>query len=98
MIVIQIEALQNFVIDAEYNGQELTPNLNRLIKGDSIYFNQYYSNIGKGNTADADFSSLNSLYPVIDGESYRLFEDNTYNGLPWLMREKGYYSFCGTWL
>lgn len=94
LIVIQLEAVQDFVINAEYNGQELTPNLNRLIAEDTLYFNQFYSNTGKGNTADAEFSSLNSLYPLIDGESYRLYEDNTYHGLPWLMREQGYYSFA----
>lgn len=94
LIVIQMEAFQDFVIGAKYEGQEITPNLNKLLQKDTLYFNQYYSNIGKGNTADAEFSSMNSLYPLIDGESYRLYQDNTYNGLPWLMREQGYYSFA----
>lgn len=94
LIVIQLEAVQNFVIGATYEGQELTPNLNRLMQKDTLYYDNYFSNIGKGNTADAEFSSLNSLYPVIDGESYRLYQDNTYNGLPWLMRDNGYYSFA----
>ncbi|MDO5294645.1 MAG: LTA synthase family protein [bacterium] len=94
LIVIQVESLQNFVIGAKYNGKEITPNLNKLIGTDSLYFDHYYSNIGKGNTVDAEFSTLNSLYPVIDRECYSLYEDNTYNGLPWLMREQGYYSFA----
>lgn len=94
LIVIQMEAFQNFVINAKYEGQEITPNLNKLIKKDTLYYDHYFSNIGKGNTADAEFSSLNSLYPVIDGESYRLYQDNTFNGLPWLMRDNGYYSFA----
>ena len=50
------------------------PNINRLIKNDTIYFDRFYSNIGKGNTADAEFSALNNLYPIIDGEVYRLYE------------------------
>ncbi|MDF2941200.1 MAG: hypothetical protein K0S01_58 [Herbinix sp.] len=94
LIVIQMEAFQDFVVGAEYEGQEITPNLNRLMEGDTLYFDHYFANIGKGNTADAEFSTLNSLYPVMDGESYRLFADNTYNGLPWLMRDQGYYSFA----
>jgi phosphoglycerol transferase MdoB-like AlkP superfamily enzyme len=94
LIVIQLEAFQNFVLGATYNGQEITPNLNKLMGKDTIYFDHYFSNIGKGNTADAEFSTLNSLYPVIDGESYRLYQDNTFNGLPWLMRDNGYYSFA----
>lgn len=94
VIVIQLEAFQNLVIGAEYNGQELTPNLNQLIGNDSIYFDNYYSVIGKGNTADAEFATLNSMYPVIDGESYRLYTDNTYNGLPWKLKEQGYETFA----
>lgn len=94
LIVIQMEAVQDFVLGATYNGQEITPNLNKLIEKDTLYYNHYYSNIGKGNTADAEFSSLNSLYPVKDGESYRIYEDNTFNGLPWLMRDNGYYAFA----
>lgn len=94
LIVIQLEAFQNFVLGSKYNNQEITPNLNALMEKDTIYYNNYFSNIGKGNTADAEFSTLNSLYPVIDGESYRLYQDDTFNGLPWLMRDNGYYSFA----
>jgi len=94
LIVIQLEAFQDFVIGAEYNGQEITPNLNQLLEQDTLYFDQFYSNTGKGNTADAEFTSLNSIYPLIDGEIYRLYEENTFNGLPWLMRELGYYAFA----
>ncbi len=94
LVVIQVEALQNFVINAEYNGQVITPNLNAFINNDTIYFDRYYSNIGKGNTADAEFSTLNGLYPVIDRECYTLYTDNTYDGLPWLLRDEGYRSFA----
>lgn len=94
LIVIQVESLQNFVIGATYNGKEITPNLNKLIGSNSLYFDNYYSNIGKGNTVDAEFSTLNSLYPVIDRECYSLYTENTYNGLPWLMRDSGYEAFA----
>ncbi|MFU0826133.1 MAG: Phosphoglycerol transferase MdoB [Lachnoclostridium sp.] len=94
LILIQVEALQNFVINREYNGQVITPNLNAFLKKDTLYFDHYYSNIGKGNTADAEFSTLNSLYPVIDRECYTLYADNTFDGLPWLLRDKGYTTFA----
>lgn len=90
LIVIQVESLNNFVIGRGYNGQELTPNLNKLIEKDTIYCNNYYQTIGKGNTSDAEFSSQNSLYPVTEGGSYNLFEENTFYGLPWIMRANGY--------
>lgn len=90
LIVIQVESLQNFPINSYYEGQEITPNLNKLIKEDTLYFDNYYQNIGRGNTSDAEFSTQNSLYPVIQGESYRLYEKNNFYGLPWIMRENGY--------
>ncbi|MCT4599143.1 MAG: LTA synthase family protein [Vallitalea sp.] len=90
LVVIQVESLQNFPINSLYEGQEITPNLNKLIKEDTIYFENYYQNIGRGNTSDAEFSTQNSLYPVIEGETYRLYEQNTFYGLPWIMRENDY--------
>ncbi|MBN2221542.1 MAG: LTA synthase family protein [Vallitaleaceae bacterium] len=92
LIVIQMESMQNFVINRYFGDIELTPNLNRLIEEQSIYFSNYYQTIGRGNTSDAEFSSNNSLYPVIEGEAYRLYEKNRYHGLPWLLKEKGYSS------
>lgn len=94
LIVIQLESFQNCLLFADYHGQELTPNLNQLIQKDSIYYNNYYTSIGKGNTVDAEFSSMNSLYPVIDRECYELYTENTYNGLPWILRDEGYQAFA----
>lgn len=90
LIIIQIESIQNFVIGETYNGQEITPNLNQLIGGDTLYFDHYYSSMGKGNTADADFSTITSLYSVIEGASYDLYYENDYIGLPRLLKNSGY--------
>ena len=78
------------MINAFYNSKELTPNLNKLLKDDTLYFNHYYTNMGKGNTSDAEFSTQTSLYPVIEGASYDLYMDNDYRALPKLLKEKGY--------
>lgn len=90
VIVIQIESLQNLMIGKSYNGQVITPNINKLIEQDSIYFSNYYQQLGKGNTSDAEFASLNSLYPITSGNTYNVYEKNTFYGLPWIMREHGY--------
>jgi len=89
LIVIQIESFQNFLIEKEYRGKEITPNLNKLIK-DSLYFNNYYQQIAQGNTSDAEFVTQNSLYPTAYGQTYAMYEKNRFNGLPWIMRENGY--------
>lgn len=90
LIVIQVESLQNFCLNASYEGQELMPNLNGLLGEDTLYFNHYYTNMGKGNTSDAEFSTQTSLYPVIEGASYDLYADNDFLALPALMKDKGY--------
>jgi len=98
LIVIQAEALQNFVIGAEYNGQVLTPNLNAMIGGDSLYFSNYYYQIGGGNTSDAEFAVNNSLFGPENEAGYVKYADNDYNGLPWLLKQNGYtgaYAFHG---
>ncbi|NLW22761.1 MAG: sulfatase-like hydrolase/transferase [Tissierellia bacterium] len=91
LIVIQVEALQNFVINHFYYGQEITPNLNRLIREQgSIYFDNYFQLIGRGNTSDAEFVTNNSLYPSMEEPTYEQYEKNTFYGLPWILRDNGY--------
>jgi phosphoglycerol transferase MdoB-like AlkP superfamily enzyme len=91
LIVIQVEALQNFVVNQRYLGVEITPNLNRLIMNPgTLYYDNYFQLIGKGNTSDAEFVSQNSLYPSSGEPTYLKYADNAYFGLPWLLRNAGY--------
>ena len=90
LILIQTESLNDFVVGATYNGQEITPNLNRLLGKDTLYFDHFYSTTGVGNTSDAEFSVLNSLYANDERECYRMYVDNTFHGLPWMLRDEGY--------
>ncbi len=98
VIVIQVEALQNFVIGAVYEGQEITPNLNHLIGADTFYFDRYYYQIGGGNTADAEFAVHNSLFAPEREAAYVKYPQNRYHGLPYLLKDNGYsgaYAFHG---
>ena len=91
LIVIQLESFQNFVIGLEYNGQEVTPNLNRLLQGNTAYFDHYYQQIGSGNTSDAEFASNNSIYGALMSYTYKLYgKQNYFHGLPAMLKEKGY--------
>lgn len=90
LIVIQIESLQNMVVNQTYNGQEITPNLNRIIEGDTVYFDRYYQQIGSGNTSDAEFATNHSIYGSLSSYTYKLFDDNYFRGLPKLLKEQGY--------
>ena len=80
LIVIQVEALQEFVIEQTINGQEITPFLNSLIK-DSVYMENIYNQVAGGNTSDAEFIVNNSLYPIGSGAIYFRYPNNNYNSI-----------------
>lgn len=61
LFIIQLEAVNNLVIDLEVDGIEITPNLNRLANS-GLYYDQFYSTAGIGNTGDAEFSAITGLY------------------------------------
>ena len=90
VFIIQVEALQNFVIGTSYEGQEIMPNLNAMIANDTIYFNNYSYQIGGGNTSDAEFAVNNSLFAPESEAAYVKYENNDFYGLPFLLKNSGY--------
>src|SRR3712207_1111225 len=91
LIVIQVEALQEFVINKKINGKEITPNLNKWAKK-SAYFNNYFYQTASGGTSDAEFLSNNSLYPASSGAVTQLYSGNDFNALPKVLKNQGYYT------
>jgi lipoteichoic acid synthase len=91
LIVIQVEALQQFAINAKINGQEVTPNLNRWLKK-SLYFDNYFYQVAAGNTSDAEFMTNNSLYPAESGAAYYKYVGDKLNSLPTGLKDIGYYT------
>ena len=96
LIIIQVESLENAVINKKIGGQEITPNLNRLASN-GLYFSNYYTQVGPGNTADAEFSTMNTLYPLPDDVVFIDYAKNKYEALPKILNENGYniYSLHG---
>lgn len=90
VIMIQIESFQDFVVQREYNGQEITPFLNSLIEGNATYFDNFYQQTGSGNTSDAEFAANNSIMGTITSYTYKLYNQNSFRGLPILLSERGY--------
>ncbi|AKA70594.1 LTA synthase family protein [Clostridium scatologenes] len=89
LIMIQVEALQEFVINSKIDGKEITPNLNKWIKR-SEYFNNFYYQISAGGTSDAEFMTNNSLYPASSGAAYFLYCGNEFNAMPKSFKDSGY--------
>lgn len=91
LIVIQVEALEQFVINSKINGNEITPNLNKWINK-SLYFDNYFYQVAAGTTSDAEFMSMNSLYPAESGAAYYRYVGDTLESSPKLFNNKGYYT------
>lgn len=91
LIMLQLESFQQFVVDLRMNGQEITPNLNRLTRS-SLYFDHTYYQTAWGGTSDAEFLSNVSMLPAREGSAYYEFSGNTYAALPSVLRELGYYT------
>ena len=91
VIYISLESLQNFVINNEMNGQEITPFLNALTQDeDTYYFSDFYHQTGLGKTSDAEFIVENSMYGIGGGAVYFTNGENTYNSLSERLGEEGY--------
>ena len=93
VIILQVEALQAFVVGLNIDGQEITPNLNRLANG-SLRFTHFYSQVHIGMTADADLLANCSLYPLPDAVVYYDYEDNDFRCMPTLVRRYGYHAIA----
>lgn len=89
LIMIQVEALQGFVLNSSVEGQEVTPNLNRW-SNRSVYFDNFYYQIAAGGTSDAEFMTNNSLYPAPAGAAYFLYCGNEFNAMPKNFKDAGY--------
>ena len=92
VIVIHAESMQDIAINRIFNGEEVTPNLNRLIK-EGLYFSNFYSQVSVGTSSDTELTFNTSLMPTQSGTAFVSYFDRTYIATPSLMREKGYYTF-----
>lgn len=93
VIYISMESFQNFLIDYELNGEEVTPFLNSLTRNpNTLYFKNFFHQTAQGKTSDAEFLMDNSLYPLPQGAVFTTKAQNTYQGLPAILKDKGYYS------
>lgn len=89
VILLQMESLQNFLIDLKVDGQEVTPNLNRLVK-DNFYFSNFYQQVGQGNTSDAEFVANTSFYIPRRGAATMSYASKELPSMPKLMQAQGY--------
>ena len=92
LLMIHAESIQQFVMDLTFNGEEVTPNLNKLAK-EGMFFSNFYSQVGVGTSSDTEFTLSTSLMPSTNGTVFVSYWDREYITIPKLLKEKGYYAF-----
>lgn len=89
VVVLQLEAFQNFLLGLSVDGQEITPNMNGLMK-QNFYFPHIFQMVSQGNTSDAEYMLNTSFYVPPYGAASQDYGDKALPSLPKEFRNKGY--------
>ena len=88
IIILQLESVQEFVVNKTINGKEITPNINKFINENIKFSNMYMQSYSS--TADSEFSTVTSLYPMENGMSYSRYYSNKYDDIFTMLKNEGY--------
>jgi len=89
VLVIQLEAFQQFLIDLEIDGKVVTPVLNHL-REQALRWDYTMDITAHGRTADAEFAVMTGLAPDREVALQREILSTALKGLPRRLRELGY--------
>lgn len=91
VIILQLEATQNFLLNLKIDGQEVTPVMNQLAK-EHFYFPHFYQQVGQGNTSDAEFVVNTSFYIPQHGAAAQVYGNLALPSMPKVLGQNGYQS------
>lgn len=91
VIVIHAESMMTHDMTLSFNGEELTPNLNKLAS-EGLFFSNYYSQVSVGTSSDTEFTFNTSLLPASTGTVFVNYWDRKYEATPNFFASKGYYT------
>ncbi len=92
VLVIHAESIQQFTLDTYINGEELTPNLNKLAR-EGLYFSNFYAQESVGTSSDSEFTFSSSLMPASSGTVAINYWDREYTTIQSMLGDMGYYTF-----
>lgn len=92
IILVHLEGMQTFLMDLEFNGQEVTPNLNKLAS-EGMFFSNFYPQVSTGTSSDTEFTILTGLMPAASGAVFTSYYDRNYFTIPKYLNNLGYYTF-----
>lgn len=90
VLFLQIESLESFIINQKVDGQEICPNINKLINN-GFYFKNIFEQVQGGNSSDADLMYTTSRLPATKGGTFFRFASTCeLNSLPRMLINRGY--------
>lgn len=92
IIVIHAESMMENVMDLDFNGELVAPNLTR-IANEGMFFSNFYSQVSVGTSSDSELTFNTSLLPTKSGTAFVSYFDRTYISTPKLLKDQGYYTF-----
>ena len=92
VLFIHGESVQNFLVDLEINGVEITPNLNKMVK-EGLYFSKFYPQISIGTSSDTEFTLSTGFLPSNNGTVFVNYVNRKYETIQNAFRKRGYYTF-----
>lgn len=92
VVFVHMESIMGMFVDMKINGEEVTPNLNRLTK-EGMYFSNFYPQISVGTSSDTEFTLNTSLMPALSGTVFVSYYDRNYLSIEKMLKEQGYYTF-----
>lgn len=90
LVMIQVESMQNFVLGLRIDGREVTPNLNRWLATEAVWFSGCTDQTAQGRTSDGELLSQISLHPSREGSAAFRYGDNHNEGIATVLSARGY--------
>lgn len=92
IVFVHMESMQTFLMDLSFNGQEVTPNLNKLAS-EGMFFPNFYPQVSTGTSSDTEFTLLTGLMPAASGTVFVSYYDRDYFTIPKYLKSQGYHTF-----
>jgi phosphoglycerol transferase MdoB-like AlkP superfamily enzyme len=89
VIVIQVEAMQDWVLDAEAGGEPVMPFLAEA-HGTAVRFTSIFDQTAQGRTSDAEYLALQSGHPLRTGALSFLRADNRFATIAHALGDRGW--------
>lgn len=92
VVFIHMEGMQTFLMNLSFNGEEATPNLNKLAK-EGMFFKNFYPQISTGTSSDTEFTLQTGLMPAASGVVFTSYFDRDYLTIAKYLKKEGYYTY-----